>query len=267
MEKDTFNIDEKRKILYKRKQKRKFILRVNFLLFLFFILSLTLIFTMKQDDKKIAVKKIATDEKKYIVCIDPGHGDWDIGAKGENGTMEKDIVLNVSLKLGKLLEENEIKVVYTRTNDSLPWLSTANDSLKERINIPKVFKADLFISIHCNSNEASKESKGVESWYKPNSKDGEMLADLIQKELANINYTVDRGLKSYGKPEDALAVLELNTATSTLIELGFLSNIQDEKFLSSEKGQANCALAIYNGILKYKEIYSNKSIENLSNHQ
>ena len=82
-----------------------------------------------------------------MVCIDPGHGDWDYGAISPNGTAEKDITLAISLKLGELLENDDrFKVIYTRSNDEIDWLETANDSLKERINISKI----------CNHNHDQK---------------------------------------------------------------------------------------------------------------
>ncbi|MDU7362261.1 MULTISPECIES: N-acetylmuramoyl-L-alanine amidase [Clostridium] len=201
-------------------------------------------------------KKVTTtssNEDEFIVCIDPGHGDWDVGTKGTTGVLEKDIVLNISLKLGKLLESNGVKIIYTRTNDSLPWLETANDSLKERIKIPEVFDADLFISLHCNSNYDDLDAKGLESWYKPSSEASKDLALAIQNSLLKLKYTDDRGLKTYKNKDDALAVLELNSSIPALIELGFLSNYADERYLKSNRGQDACAKAINEAILSYME--------------
>ena len=162
-------------------------------------------------------------------------------------------MLNIALKLGQLLESNGVKVVYTRTNDSLPWLETANDSLKERIKISEVFEADLFISLHCNSNYDDLESKGLESWYKPSSEASKNLALTIQNALLKLRYTDDRGLKTYKNKDDALAVLELNSSVPVLIELGFLSNYTDERFLKSNRGQESSAKAINEAILSYIE--------------
>ncbi|MGG7143024.1 N-acetylmuramoyl-L-alanine amidase family protein [Clostridium nigeriense] len=213
------------------------------------------------NNKNYVNKKIAfssNNEDKIIVCIDPGHGDWDTGAKGLSGSLEKDIVLDISLKLGKILEENEIKVIYTRTNDLLPWVETANDSLKERIRISEIFKADLFISIHCNSNLDDKDSKGAETWYKNNDENSKKLAQTIQNSLKELNYTEDRGLKTYESKDDALAVLELNKNIPVLLELGFLSNSYDEKYLKSDSGQESVAKALSKSILQYVE--ENKDI-------
>ncbi|MCR1950359.1 MULTISPECIES: N-acetylmuramoyl-L-alanine amidase [unclassified Clostridium] len=257
MENQKFNIAYKRKLLYKRKRKRKLILRISLLLSAFCVLSLILLLNNKISNNSNSInKKVTTgssSETEFIVCIDPGHGDWDAGTKGSTGVLEKDIVLNISLKLGQLLESNKVKVVYTRTNDSLPWLETANDSLKERIKISDVFNADLFISLHCNSNYDDTDAKGLESWYKPSSESSENLAMTIQNALLKLRYTEDRGLKTYKDRDDALAVLELNPSIPVLIELGFLSNYSDERYLKSNRGQEACAKAINEAILSYIE--------------
>ncbi len=255
MENQKFDIAYKRKILYKRKKRRQLVLRISLMFTGFCILSLILLLNNKYSNNNTYVNKKVTssssNEYPLIVCIDPGHGDWDTGTKGTTGALEKDIALNISLKLGKLLEASEVRVVYTRTNDSLPWLETANDSLKERIKIPEVFNADLFISIHCNSDYTNVDSKGLETWYKASNKESKELANTIQSKLAKLKYTEDRGLKTYKNKDDALAVLELNSSIPALIELGFLSNSSDEKYLKSDKGQEACAKAISEAILNY----------------
>lgn len=255
MENKVFDIEYRRKILYKRKKRRKLIFQISVFLSVLCVLFFIILLINKDNNVSSVNKKITTSssssEEKFVICIDPGHGDWDTGAKGTTGVFEKDIVLNISLKLGQFLESNGIKVVYTRTNDSLPWLETANDSLKERIKIPEVFDADLFISIHCNSNYDAPDSKGLETWYKLSNNDSKELSNIIQQYLLKLNYTEDRGLKTYKSKDDALAVLELNPSISSLIELGFLSNASDEKYLNSDLGQNNCAKAINDAILSY----------------
>jgi N-acetylmuramoyl-L-alanine amidase len=260
MEPKVFDIEYRRKLLYKRKRRRQLIFQISIFLSVLCVSFFIILLGNKDNNVSSVNQKITTSssstEEKFIICIDPGHGDWDTGAKGTTGVFEKDIVLNISLKLGKLLESNGVKVIYTRTNDSLPWLETANDSLKERIKIPEVFDADLFISIHCNSNYDSPDSKGLETWYKLSNNDSKELSNIIQQYLLKLNYTEDRGLKTYKSKDDALAVLELNSSISSLIELGFLSNASDEKYLNSDLGQSNCAEAINDAILSY--IKSNK---------
>ena len=260
MEKPKFDITYKRKLLYKRKKRRKIIFRLSLLLISLFSVLLFLLLNESPFIKKeiIFTNNNSSNDNEIIICIDPGHGDWDTGAKGLSGSLEKDIVLDISLNLGKQLEEEGIKVVYTRTNDSLPWLDTANDSLKERIKISKVLKADLFISIHCNSDYTNQKVKGIETWYKANDDNSKNLASTIQNELINLNYSEDRKIKTYESKDTALAVLELNSGIPALIELGFISNTSDERYLKSDKGQESIATSIKKSLLTYIE--ENKSI-------
>lgn len=245
-----FDINKKRKILYKRKKRRKIFL--YFMGTIFFIITFSIIKSLNNNYSSRTLTSNLSNSNKLIICIDPGHGDFDIGAKGITGSLEKDIDLSVSLKLGKLLEnESNIEVVYTRTNDSMPWIDSSNDSLKERLKISKIFKSTLFISIHCNSNYEDTSAKGYETWYKSDDEKSKELSSYIQSELSSIGFSENRGIKTYNNKEDALAVLELNSATSSLVELGFLSNSSDERYLSSENGQNFCAQAIKDGILKY----------------
>ncbi|MEN8077946.1 N-acetylmuramoyl-L-alanine amidase [Clostridioides difficile] len=192
----------------------------------------------------------------YTVCIDPGHGDWDYGAISPNGTAEKDITLSVALKLGELLEDADgFKVIYTRGTDKMDWVETANDSLKERLKVSKVCNADIFVSIHCNYSSDSREILGVETWYNPNDENSLTLSKYLQQSLIDLDYTTNRGVKSY-IPGEELAVLELNTTTSSLVELGFLTNSSDEKYLSSKLGQSECANALFNAIIEYRDDFS-----------
>lgn len=220
------------------------------------LLSITIIVIMLNRNNTVATFNLAipkTEEKQiYTVCIDPGHGDWDYGAISPTGTAEKDITLAISLKLGKLLEEDDsFKVVYTRSTDTMNWIETANDSLKERIKISKLCNADIFVSIHCNYSSDSNDVLGVETWYNPSDDSSLNLAKYLQQSLIDLEYTTNRGLKSY-VPGEELAVLELNTSTSALIELGFLTNSSDEKYLTSDLGQSNIANALYKSIVEYR---------------
>lgn len=249
---DNFDLNKKRRELRLRYKRRRII---NFTLLLFIsVISILVIKHNFFDSTETFNSNVLASpfkETQKIVCIDPGHGDWDSGSIGINNSYEKNIVLNVGLALGKLLENNNIKVVYTRTNDSMSHLQTSNDSLKERLKISKVFKADLFISIHNNSDYNSQETKGIETWYTYDNNDSLNFANIIQSNLASLNYSEDRGIKAYSNKEDAFAVLEKNTATSALVELGFLSNTSDEDFLNSEHGQNLIAESLSSSILEY----------------
>lgn len=251
---------EKRKLLNRKKN-----IRSLASIFLISIISLIFILT-KTSNSKIEIASISNNDKPmstsristlnaddtFTVVIDAGHGDWDVGAIGLNGSYEKDIVLDVALKLGKLLESEDINVVYTRTSDTLFWSDDSVENLYERVSISNENNADVFVSIHCNTAEESSYYNGVETWYNIDDDEGSVLASLIQDELSALDYTSDRGTKYYDKTE-SLVVLENTIAPSALVELGFLSNFSDEAFLTSEKGQSLSAKAIYNAILTYRD--------------
>lgn len=262
MESNHFDLKAKRRMLYKRKKIRK-LLKLS--LTSFFSLAIVIgiassyiknntnITTLNKDALKNKISSQQETKKTFKVCIDPGHGDEDIGTEGINGSYEKDIVLNIGLELGKLLKESNIDVVYTRIDDNLPWCQSANESLKERLKVSKISNVDVFISIHCNSDYTATDAKGIETWYKNGDDASYAFASYLQYELGELDYTYNRGLKTYESKEDALAVLELNENTAALVELGFLSNFQDEKFLTSKSGQKKCAEALSKAILDYKE--------------
>lgn len=189
-------------------------------------------------------------EDTFTVCLDAGHGDWDVGAIGSSGSYEKDIVLSITLLIGEYLAMEGIDVVYTRTNDSLTWTDISTENLYERVDISTSNNSDLFISLHCNSSEYY-EYNGIETWYASQNPESKTLATLIQDELSAIEYTTDRGIKEDSIFEP-LAVLNNNPATAVLVELGFISNWSDEYFLLSPSGQVQCAQAIANGIISYK---------------
>ena len=250
----------KRRLLNRKKNTRNLIsIFLIPLIFLIFIGAKTLnskteIFDVSANDNSIATTRISTlnPDDTFTVVIDAGHGDWDVGTIGLNDSYEKDIVLNVALKLGELLESEDINVVYTRTSDTLFWSDDSVENLYERVNISNENNADVFVSIHCNSTEESPYYNGVETWYNIDDDEGSILARLIQDELSALDYTSDRGSKYYDK-EESLVVLENTIAPSALVELGFLSNFSDEAFLTSEKGQSLSAKAIYNAILTYRD--------------
>ena len=218
------------------------------------------------------------------VVLDAGHGGKDPGnlGTGRYASSEKDVTLDVTMKLGAYIEENlpEVKVLYTRTDDSYP-------TLKERVKLANDAHADLFISIHCDAfessgargsstyvmgmhkseeslrvamreNAAMLKEEGYESNYNgfdPNDPDTYIALSLrqnvnldasltlgaaIQKQFSERVGRKDRGVKQAG-----FYVISYTTMPSTLIELGFLTNPEEEDFLQSTQGRDYMASAIY----------------------
>lgn len=183
----------------------------------------------------------------YTIVLDPGHGDYDSGSIGAKGTLEKDIALDVTLKLGKVLERKGMKVIYTREDDTV-FSTDINEDLIARANIANKNSADLFISIHLNCCD-SPEVSGTETYYHPASTSGKALAEKVQSEIVKTRKLADRGVKA-----DNFLVLRTSKAPAILVELGYISNSKDETILNNSRYQEILAKAIANGIVTYLEV-------------
>ena len=171
------------------------------------------------------------------ICIDPGHGGKDPGASTQ-GVNEKDIVLNVSTTLKQMLEKQGLQVIMTRTNDTFV-------ELKERCNIANREKADVFVSIHCNS-ASSTQAHGFEIFHSMGSTKGNKLSADI-KLCVNENKSLiraDRGIKPAN-----FTVLTGTNMPAVLVELAFISNDADRELLKTKQNEF--AQAIAKGIFNY----------------
>lgn len=222
------------------------------------------------------------------VVIDPGHGGRDPGALGKS-SREKDIVLNVSLKVGEYIKKHlpDVEVIYTRDDDTFV-------PLNERAEVANKAKADLFISIHANAVD-SKHAYGAETWvmglhktkanlevakmensailyeedysqkyegFEPNSSESYIIFSMLQnthleQSLDYAAYLQDefhsRALRrDRGVKQAGFVVLWQTTMPSVLIELGFLSNPKEEAYLNSKQGQDYMASAIFRAFRDYK---------------
>jgi N-acetylmuramoyl-L-alanine amidase len=222
------------------------------------------------------------------IVIDAGHGGKDSGAVGRV-SKEKDIVLNIAIKLGKLIEENveDVKVLYTRKSDVYV-------ELHERAKIANDAKADLFISIHVNANKnpdpfgtsshvlglhrtgehfdvAVRENSVIlleedyETRYQgfdPTSLESYIIFSVMQntylkQSIEFASYVQDQfrdrsKRKDRGVVQQGLLVLAQTAMPGVLIETGFISNPEEEKFLITDYGQDLIASAIYRAFKKYK---------------
>jgi N-acetylmuramoyl-L-alanine amidase len=241
----------------------------------------------------------ALEFKQYKVkrvVIDAGHGGKDPGCLGKKAR-EKNIALSVALNLGKLIKKNhpDVQVIYTRSTDVFI-------ELHNRAAIANKNSADLFISIHCNSNN-NKNIKGSESYvmgldksngnlevakrenevilleedhetqyegFDPNSPQSHIVFSLYQNAyLANsismaekvenqFKTTVKRN--SRGVKQQGFLVLWKTAMPSVLVELGFLTNSQEETYLSDPLSQQYLASGVYRAFREYKE-----ELESLNN--
>jgi len=169
----------------------------------------------------IIIKK----DNEVVVCIDAGHGGYDSGAVN-NTRYEKDDNLKVAKLVQKYLEEQGIKIIMTRDNDT-------SVSLRQRCNIANKKEADIFVSIHRNSAEAG---KGIEIWTsRIKNKDDLNLANSILDKLINTEIQENRGIKS-GTAKGGFTdyyVLKNTKMPSCLVELGFISDEKDNELFDN----------------------------------
>jgi N-acetylmuramoyl-L-alanine amidase len=183
--------------------------------------------------------------QEIILVIDPGHGGKDPGKpKANKGTLdEKNINLAIALKVGGYVKSNipNVKVLYTRTTDV--YLS-----LSDRTDFANRNKADVFISIHANSNPKS-HIQGTETHiYSHKHTASKQLATLIEKEFAEKAARKSRGVIDATQRGHNLYVTQYVKMPSVLVETGYLTNPQEEEYLNSEWGQVIIASAIYRGL-------------------
>lgn len=177
------------------------------------------------------LSKPEKNPKDIRVVIDPGHGGKDAGAIKDN-LKEKDINLEVAVRLAWLCSRHKIGFILTRFGNRFI-------SLNECCKRANTTKAELFISIHCNSFKDEKV-KGIETFYCGGSAKGKILAKRCQQLLMELKYSKDRESK-----HASFYVLKHTRMTAILIELGFISNPEDAFYLDNENNQMLIAEKIF----------------------
>lgn len=186
-----------------------------------------------------------------IICLDAGHGGFEPGAVGPNRTKEKDITLQIVLKLGQLLVKQGHRVIYTRFNDNGLGNNTST-SLASRANIANKNNADVFISIHCNSG--SPKAQGMEIYTSPGKTKADTLATLIVKEWEAVFKTpaVRKDLQDGDPDKEARYYVLMHTKMpAVLLEVDFISNPDREKLLKDPAFQQKVVEIIAKAISKY----------------
>jgi N-acetylmuramoyl-L-alanine amidase len=220
---------------------------------------------------------------KMRIVVDAGHGGWDLGTVGRRGLLEKDLVLEISERLGKLLESRlGATVIYTRQDDNyIP--------LDNRAEIANQAQADLFVSVHANYSDLP-SARGVETYYSnffsaPGSKEvsstnpkdpalktvaggnssstltsadlhdrieqSRRLAASVQRSLYGTLSVQNPGLRDRGIKEAGFVVLTESAMPGILAEVSFVSSPADEQKLRSDGYREQIAEALYRGIARY----------------
>ncbi|NPV27029.1 MAG: N-acetylmuramoyl-L-alanine amidase CwlD [Firmicutes bacterium] len=214
---------------------------------------LTVCYQHLQAEYKVeAIKTLAWTVANKVIVIDPGHGGIDPGAVGPGGGLEKDIALAISKRLALTLSQAGAAVIMTRETDQ--DLSDANtgsllerkrEDLARRVAIANERNADLFISIHVNKFPGSKW-RGAQTFYHLESENSRRLAVAIQTELVHNLKNTDRKAKG-----DAFYIMRNTEMPAVTVEVGFISNPEEEQLLQDPLYQSKVAWAIYAGIVRY----------------
>lgn len=186
-----------------------------------------------------------------VIVVDPGHGGADPGMIGIGGLEEKDINLEISLKLKTILEKNGFTVVMTREADEGLYTDTSRNmksqDMQKRIALINDTKPVLTISIHQNSYQDS-GVKGPQVFYFQHSSEGEKLAQILQKSL-NEGLGVTRAREA--KPNTSYYLLKRSEGVLVIAECGFLTNPDEAALLQTEEYQDKVANSLAEGIAAY----------------
>lgn len=180
-----------------------------------------------------------------LIILDAGHGGLDSGKIGINDQEEKDINLKIALKIKKLLEEQGISVMMTRSADER-LSETQTEDLKARTEIMNRSNAALAVSIHQNSFRDSSVS-GAQVFYYPDSDEGRKAADAIQEELNDMQPDNRKEVKA----NDTYYILKNTEIPVVIVECGFLSNYAEAEKLADDSYQSVVAGTVVRGILQY----------------
>ena len=185
--------------------------------------------------------------KGKIITLDPGHGGSDPGAIGASGLKEKQITLEISMRVKELLEKEGAKVYMTRTKDVDVYGPNASDraELQARVNVAEKNGSDLFISLHINSS-VNKSVGGFSSYYYPKTDNDLKIAKAIQDKFAK-NFGVD----NLGVRQANFYVVKRCSMPATLLEMCFISNPNEEKLMKGRWFQKKTARLIVEGVENY----------------
>jgi N-acetylmuramoyl-L-alanine amidase len=213
------------------------------------------------------------------IVVDAGHGGWDLGTVGRKGLLEKDLVLDIAQRLGKLLQGRlNADVVFTRTDDNYV-------PLEKRAELANEAQADLFVSVHANYSDYP-SARGVETYYtnfsapannldiekrenataksapgaplltgvalKERTSESRRLAASVERSLYSTLSSENPGIRDRGVKEAGFVVLTGTSMPAILAEVSFVSSPTDEKNLQSAEYRQQIAEALYKGISRYQ---------------
>lgn len=200
-------------------------------------------------------RQIVQRKQKSIVFINPPHGGFDGGAVASDGTVEKDINLNIAMVLRRFVEQSGFNVIMTRTSDSATddvetkaIAARKKSDLKNRLELMRDYPDAIFVSIHLNKFTTSAAS-GAQVFYSKTNPNSKTLGECIQKSVVGLLQPDNTRVIKQGT--DSTYLLKNATVPAVIVECGFLSNHGELEKLKNEEYQSKMAFAVYCGILEY----------------
>ena len=187
--------------------------------------------------------------------VNPAHGGFDGGAVASDGTVEKDINLNIAMVLRRFVEQSGFNVIMTRTSDSATddvetkaIAARKKSDLKNRLELMRDYPDAIFVSIHLNKFTTSAAS-GAQVFYSKTDSRSKTLGECIQKSVVGLLQPENTRVIKQGT--DSTYLLKNATVPAVIVECGFLSNHSELEKLKNEEYQSKMAFAVYCGILEY----------------
>ena len=205
----------------------------------------------KRAGQEQSISVMENGKHRPVVVLDAGHGGKDPGKVGVNEALEKEINLQIALRLKSLLEQNGVAVVLTREEDkdlaSEQATNRKNEDLRARAALISETNPVLMVSIHQNSYPEA-DVDGAQVFYYAGSESGKQLGTMVQNSLKR---EIDDGNHRAAKANKDYYLLKKAGCPAIFVECGFLSNPAEAALLVTEEYQEKIAFSIHLGIMEY----------------
>lgn len=216
-----------------------------------FVLLAMVFLAARYGSIQVVSAEAGREDNRPVVVIDSGHGGNDPGKVGIDGSLEKDINLQIAKRLKAYLEMSDVRVVMTREEDKGLYQEEDTQKkmadMKTRCRLIEESGADLVVSIHQNSYHEENVSGGQVFYYK-NSEKGKQLAEILQERFT---YVLGENNRRLAKANGSYYLLLHVKCPIVIVECGFLSNRNEAALLQDGEYQDRLAWTIHMGILEY----------------
>ncbi len=196
-------------------------------------------------------ENVETSKARYLVVVDAGHGGNDPGKVGVDGSLEKDINLEIANRVRRFLEQEDVEVLMTREGDKGMYDENSSNKkvqdMKNRCALINESAPDCVVSIHQNSYH-EESVKGAQAFYFGSSTESRKLAETLQAKL--ISYADPKNHRD-AKANSSYYLLKKTEAPIVIVECAFLSNWEEAKKIQEESYQNQIAWAVAMGVLTY----------------